>query len=84
MMMPFFIRNWAGAIGGRWAGPRLLDGLNWRMLDRLGSRSADSIRSTPLMMTRLKGVGEGFARGHSDGLQAGCRRAWGRTDAAAD
>ena len=40
MMMPFFIRNWAGAIGGRWAGPRLLDGLNWRMLDRLGSRSS--------------------------------------------
>ena len=23
-------------------------GLNWRMLDRLGSRSADSDRSTPL------------------------------------
>ena len=33
--------------------------------------------------TRIKGVGEGFARGHSDGLLAGCRRAWGRTDAAA-
>ena len=25
-MMPFFDRNWAGACGGRWAGPRLLVG----------------------------------------------------------
>ena len=32
----------------------------------------------------MKGVGEGFARGRSDGLQAGCRWAWGRTAAAAD
>ena len=53
------------------------------MLDRLGSRSADSVRSTSSMKTRIKGVGEGFARGHSDGLLAGCRRAWGRTDATA-
>ena len=25
-MMPFFNRNWAGAYGGRWAGPSLLAG----------------------------------------------------------
>ena len=25
-MMPFFNRNWAGACGGRWAGPRPLSG----------------------------------------------------------
>ena len=24
LMMPFFNRNWAGACGGRWVGPRLL------------------------------------------------------------
>ena len=49
LMMPvFLVRNWAGAIGGRWAGPRLLDGLYWRMLARLDSRSVDSVRGTPL------------------------------------
>ena len=26
-MMPFFDRNWAGACGGRWAGPRPLAGV---------------------------------------------------------
>ena len=26
MIMPFFNRNWAGAYGGRWAGPSLLAG----------------------------------------------------------
>ena len=39
-MMPIFNRNWAGACGGRWAGPRLLAGwtggcrIIWAVEDR--------------------------------------------------
>ena len=32
----FFNRNWAGARGGRWAGPGLLAGWGCRLLDRRG------------------------------------------------
>ena len=45
----------------------------------------DSDRSTSLQKKKgRRGVGEGFALGRSDGLQAVSRWAWGRTAAAAD
>ena len=72
-MMPFFNRDWAGACSGCWVGAGLI--LGW---------SSGSGRDTPLQKQRRRGVGEGFARGRSDGLQAVLRRAWGRTAAAAD
>ena len=55
LMMPFFNRNWVGACGGRWAGPGSMAG--W---------AAGSGRGTPLQKQERRGVGEGFARGHSD------------------
>ena len=39
---------------------------------------------TSLQEQGRRGVGEGFARGRSDGLQAVRRRDWDRTVAAAD
>ena len=35
-MMPFFNRNWTGALKGRWAGPGLSVGWGCRLLDRRG------------------------------------------------
>ena len=69
----FFNRNWAGARGGRWAGPGLLAGWGCRLLDRLGwGRTAATMLDCRLRVwhfsskTRKKGVGEGFVRGRSD------------------
>ena len=54
-MMPFFNRNWAGACGGRWAGPGSMAG--W---------DAGSRRDTPLQKQKRREVDEGFAHSRSD------------------
>ena len=69
----FFNRNWAGARGGRWAGPGLLAGWGCRLLDRRGwGRTTATMLDCRLRVwhffakIRKKGVGKGFARGRSD------------------
>ena len=73
VMMLFFNRNWAGARKGRWAGPGLLVGWGYRLLDRRGwGRTAAVMLDCRLWVwhfsakTRKKGVGGGFVRGGSD------------------
>ena len=74
MMMHFFNRNWAGASGGRWAGPGLWVGRGCRLLDRRGwGRTAATVLNCrlrvwhfPAKQGKQKGVGESFARGRSD------------------
>ena len=69
----FFQPDWAGACWGRWAGPGLL--LGWSagfwivgaVVRLLQCWSAGSRRGTPLQEEQeRRGVGEGFARSHSD------------------
>ena len=69
----FFNRIWAGASGGRWAGPGLWAGRGCRLFDRRGwGRTAATVLNRRLRVwnfpakTRKKGVGEGFAHGRSD------------------
>ena len=68
-MMPFFNRNWAGACGGRWAGPGSMAGRSagsWIVGAEVGLLqcwSAGSECGTPLQKQEIRGVGEGFARG---------------------
>ena len=72
MMMPFFNRNWAGACGGRWAGPGSMTGWaagSWIVQFEVGLLqrwSAGSGRGTPLQKQERRGISEGFARGRSD------------------
>ena len=71
-MMFFFNRNWAGACGGRWAGPGSMAGWSadsWIVGGEVGLLqcwSAGSERGTPLQKQERRRVGEGFARGSFD------------------
>ena len=68
----FFNRNWAGACGGRLAGPGLLAGwatgfwIVWVEAGPLQCWTAGSKRGISLQKQEIRGVGEGFARGRSD------------------
>ena len=72
-MMPFFNRNWAGACGGRWAGPGSMASWSagsWIVGAEVGLLqcwSADSGRGTPMQKEQeRRRAGKGFTRSRSD------------------